>query len=123
MPGEPLADDILPNSFPMSFGDPHLINRIKQTMDAEILFSRHLRVVLKQGYGDQMTDERINKVLANCWMMLSQEGKHVYESLVKDKKYLEDVRGVREHNHKRSKNGMITGLPEMDAFGSNIAKQ
>lgn len=51
-PGEPLADDILPQSFPVQFGDPHLVNKIRQTMDGQILFSRHLRMVLKQGYGN-----------------------------------------------------------------------
>ena len=32
-PGEPLAADILPQSFPLSFGDPQLVNKIRQTMD------------------------------------------------------------------------------------------
>ena len=47
MPGEPLADDILPSTFPVTFGDPHLISTIKNAMDAQVLFSRHLRMVLK----------------------------------------------------------------------------
>ena len=55
-----------------------------------------------------MTDERINKILASCWQCLSPENKLVYESLAKDRKYLEDVRGVREHNrHGNNKKAFI----------------
>ena len=98
-------------------------------MDGQILFSRHLRLVLKQGYGDQMTDERINKILSSCWQCLSAEHKLVYESLAKDRKYIEDVRGVREHNrHGNNKKAFAASshhqmMSEMDVFGgSGVAK-
>ena len=72
-----------------------------------------------------MTDERINKILASCWQCLTLDHKHVYENLVKDKKYIEDIRGVREHyRHGSNKGGKanidIASLPDMDAFGANL---
>lgn len=92
-------------------------------MDGQILFSRHLRLVLKQGYGDQMSDERINKLLASCWKDLNQDSRHVYEILAKDKRYLEDIRGVREHNKNgNNKKAFVESPIDMDAFGAKLSK-
>ena len=36
-------------------------------MSARILFSRHLRTVMKSGYQNALTDERLNKLIGACW--------------------------------------------------------
>ena len=73
---------------------------VQRGMSARILFGRHLRNVLKEGYGDQMTDERINKILAACWDRLPPQGKHIYEMYSKQKEYMEDTKGIRENRGK-----------------------
>ena len=46
----------------------------------------------------------------------------VYEALARDKKYIEDVRGVREHNrHGNNKKLHANGeMESMDAFGAAL---
>lgn len=68
-----------------------------------------------------MSDERINKILSACWQNLSPEHKGVYEHLVKERKYLEDIRGIREHNKNgTNKKAHVDVAMEMDAFGSKL---
>ncbi len=71
-------------------------------MSARILFSRHLRLILKQGY-PQLDYKILNVIVSVCWQRLRVEQKRVYELLVKQKCYYVDVRGAREHSIKEQK--------------------
>ena len=59
-----------------------------------------------------MSEESINKLLASCWRALSLDQRQVYENLTKNRNYIEDVRGVREHN--RNGNNKKVGVMQRD---------